>query len=165
MTGTGVASVEADCPDPASGTDARSGDFDLAQDAATIADLWYLARRAVHRLERVMDRDLREAVGLPAATFALLRVLEEPTCANQQEIAELLGLTKGSVSRQVDAAAGAGLVVVEVSAMSRREKVVRLTTAGSAVVAKGQAVVDRYELPADRGDLAVTLRTLAAVPE
>ena len=130
-----------------------------------VAELWYLARRAVHRLERTLDRELRVATGQPLSTYALLCALDEPLCANQQGIAEVLGLTKGSVSRQLDAAARAGLVTVTVSPTSRRDNVVTLTPAGADVVGRGREVVGQYALPAGREELAAALAVLAAVPE
>ena len=136
-----------------------------AQDPPRVAELWYLARRAVHRLERAADRDLRAAAGLPLATYVLLRALDDPACGNQQGIADVLGLTKGSVSRQVEQAAAAGLVTAEVSASSRRDKVVRLTDAGRRAVAAADEVLHRYRQPAGAADLDVTLRTLASVQE
>ena len=45
------------CPDPGDGGD-----------PPVVAELWFLARRAVHRLERAADRELRAATGLPLAT-------------------------------------------------------------------------------------------------
>ena len=136
-----------------------------ARDAsvATVTDLWYLARRAVHRLERALDVELRAAVGHPLGTYALLCALREPACANQQDVAELLGLTKGSVSRQVEAAARAGLVVAEVSPSSRREKQVRLTPAGEEVLRRGGELLARHAPDAPPEDVAATLRTLAGI--
>ena len=132
---------------------------------ATVTDLWCLARRAVHRLERALDVELREVVGHPLGTYALLRALQEPECANQQDAAELLGLTKGSISRQVDAAARAGLVIAEVSPSSRREKQVRPTAAGEEVLRRGGEVLARHAPRAAPADVAATLRTLAGIGE
>ncbi|GAB7191794.1 hypothetical protein NUM3379_25020 [Kineococcus sp. NUM-3379] len=130
---------------------------------ATVTDLWYLARRAVHRWERVLDAELREAVGHPLGTYALLCALQEPACTNQQDVAGMLGLTKGSVSRQVDAAVRAGLVVAEVSPSSRREKQVRPTPAGEEVLRRGGGLLARRAPDAPPGDVAATLRTPAGI--
>jgi DNA-binding MarR family transcriptional regulator len=109
----------------------------------------------------------REGLGISMAQFMVLSVIDaHPGDFNQQSIADLLGLTKGTVSRQIDNASAAGLLVAKVSVTSRREKTIALTEQGTALVRRGD------ELPAssnsgifphlDRGDLAATLRTLAA---
>ena len=92
-------------------------------------------------------------------------MLGDPACGNQQSIASVLGLTKGSVSRQVEQAVAAGLVTAQTSASSRRDKVVALTPAGRRAVAAAEEVLRRHPVPGPAGDVDATLRTLASVPE
>ncbi|HEY9424076.1 MAG TPA: hypothetical protein VIP54_04685, partial [Microterricola sp.] len=80
---------------------------------------------------------------------------------NQQVIASLVGMNKSSVSRHVDAAAQAGLVVAEVSAESRRDKTVRLTASGRTLVERGRAIVARRAPRIPAQQLEQTLATLA----
>lgn len=51
-----------------------------------------------------------------------------------------MGLTKGTVSRQIDNAVSAGLTTVEVAPHSRRGNVVALTDVGAALVRRGDAL-------------------------
>lgn len=117
-----------------------------------------------------MDRGgealFRDGLGISLAQFMVLSIVDaHPGEFNQQSVADLLGLTKGTVSRQIENASKAGLLTAEVSPASRREKVVALTAAGTDIVRKGDellAVSNRSIVPdIDPDDLAVTVRTLA----
>ena len=65
----------------------------------------------------------------------------QPGRFNQSDVAEYLGTTNATVSRQLDIGAKAGYLTVAVSPTSRRENTVTLTPAGEEAVAKGDAIV------------------------
>lgn len=132
------------------------------------ATLWFLVRQVVARMDRVGDALYRQGLGLSLAQFLVLSVVDaHPGPINQQTVAERLGLTKGTVSRQIELAVAAGRMTVEVSPHSRRENSIRLTPAGTALVRKGDELLAtsmEHDLPTlDAGDLAATLRTLSAL--
>lgn len=107
-----------------------------------LVELFLAARKTSSLLERRMDQALRHELGLSLPMYGLLSALCAQECdINQQEIADLLGLSKSSVSRQVDAAAQAGLLTSSGSPSSRREKVMELTERGRALVVKADAVL------------------------
>lgn len=100
------------------------------------AEFWALLRRTTVALESAADQVLRAEFAITLHQFALLNTLEAHDCSiNQQEAADLLGLNKASVSRQVDAATTAGLLEVSPDSPSRRERIHRLTPAGRDLVA------------------------------
>jgi DNA-binding MarR family transcriptional regulator len=139
----------------------------MAAPDADIADFWFLVRKSASLMDRGGETLFREGLGISMAQFMVLSVIDaHPGDFNQQSIADLLGLTKGTVSRQIDNASGAGLVVAKVSATSRREKTIALTEAGTALVRRGDellAATNSGLFPyLDRGDLAATIRTLTA---
>ena len=139
----------------------------MATPDADIADFWFLVRKSASLMDRAGEALFREGIGISMAQFMVLSVVDaHPGHFNQQSVADLLGLTKGTVSRQIDAASEAGLVVAGVSPTSRREKTIALTDAGTALVRRGDellAVSNSGLFPRlDRDDLAATLRTLAA---
>jgi DNA-binding MarR family transcriptional regulator len=70
-------------------------------------------------------------------TFQRLQGLND----HQKRIADRLGLTKGTVSRQIDAAVAAGLMTVKVAPHTRRENAVALTRAGTSLVRRGDALM------------------------
>ncbi|PJJ63523.1 MarR family winged helix-turn-helix transcriptional regulator [Compostimonas suwonensis] len=132
------------------------------------ATLWFLVRQAAARMDRAGDALYRQELGVSLAQFLVLSVVDaHPGPLNQQAIADRLGLTKGTVSRQIELAVESGRMTVETAVHSRREHAVRLTSEGAALVRKGDAVLAKSlesDMPAFVPDeLAATLRTLSAL--
>lgn len=120
-----------------------------------VVAVWLQARHTVTAMETALDARLQAEIGIALARYALLCTLDDPDCEiNQQVIASLLGVNKSSVSRHVEAAVQAGLVVAEVSAESRRDKRVRLTASGRQLVERGGEIVASFApaLPQQRID-------------
>lgn len=111
-------------------------------------------------------RGIRVRKGLPLACASSV-VDAHPGPLNQQAVADRLGLTKGTVSRQIDAAVAAGLMTVRTAPHNRRENVIGLTPAGTGLVRRGDAAFEREKsetLPAlAPDDLAAAIRVLAAM--
>ena len=129
-----------------------------------ITELWLLARRTTAALERRGEAELQAKLGLSLSLFALLSTLDAHDCdLNQQEAADLLGLTKGSVSRQVESAVSAGLLEPGIGG-SRREKVQQLTPAGRGVLRKAYRVLGSIapDSAAARAAAAVALTEVLA---
>jgi DNA-binding MarR family transcriptional regulator len=132
------------------------------------ARLWFLVRRVAGQMDRVGEAVCRRELNISLAHFLVLSVVDaHPGPLNQQAVADRLGLTKGTVSRQIDAAVTAGLMTVAVAPHSKREHLVRLTEAGTALVRRGDAVLDRARdagtPPIDETELAATLHVLATL--
>lgn len=107
-----------------------------------LANLWYLIRRLAALMDRDSDALCRGELGISFAQFLVLSVVDAyPGHLSQQAIAGRLGLTKGTVSRQIDAAVAAGLMTVQVAPHTRRENAVALTKAGTALVRKGDTLM------------------------
>jgi DNA-binding MarR family transcriptional regulator len=107
-----------------------------------LATLWYLIRRVAGLMDRQGEVLLRGELGISLAQFLVLSVVDAyPGPLSQQAIADRVGLTKGSVSRQIDHAVAAGLISVRVAPHTRRENAVALTEAGTALVRKGDALM------------------------
>jgi DNA-binding MarR family transcriptional regulator len=128
--------------------------------------LWYLVRRNAGLMERQGEALFRSELGISLAQFLVLSVVDAyPGTLNQQVVADRLGLTKGTVSRQIDRAVQAGLMTVQVAAHTRRENTVSLTDAGTELVRKGDEVFrqSKEAMPLSSiapEDMAVTLRVL-----
>jgi DNA-binding MarR family transcriptional regulator len=107
-----------------------------------LGTLWYLIRRLASLMDHESDVLCRGELGISFAQFLVLSVVDAyPGPLSQQAIADRLGLTKGTVSRQIDAAVAAGLMTVRVASHTRRENVVALTKTGTALVRKGDALM------------------------
>ncbi len=132
------------------------------------ATLWFLVRQAAARLDRVGDALYRQELGISLAQFLVLSVVDaHPGPLNQQTIVDRLGLTKGTVSRQIDLAVQAGRMRVETAPHSRREHTVGLTAEGTALVRRGDAVLagslESVMPDFDPAELATTIRILDAL--
>ena len=111
---------------------------DLPDDTAR---LWFLIRRVAGAMDRSGERLFQRELNLSLAQFLVLSVVEaHPGDLSQQVIADRLGLTKGTVSRQIEKAVADGLMTVAVSERTRRENDVRLTDAGAEVVRRGDTL-------------------------
>ncbi|GAA1963207.1 MarR family winged helix-turn-helix transcriptional regulator [Agromyces allii] len=129
------------------------------------AQLWYLIRRVAGLLDRTGDALFRRELDISLAQFLVLSVVDaHPGPLNQQAIADRLGLTKGTVSRQIEQAVAAGLMTAETSAHNRREKALGLTAAGTDLVRRGDALYAEARtttLPTgDADDVHAALRVL-----
>jgi DNA-binding MarR family transcriptional regulator len=133
-----------------------------------LARLWFLVRRVAGLLDRAGESFFRHELDVSLAQFLVLSVVEaHPGDLSQQAIAERLGLTKGTVSRQIETAVAAGLMRVERSQRTRRENNVTLTPAGKDLVARGDTLL-RQAQPASlptisEDDMTATLRVLASL--
>ena len=108
-----------------------------------LATLWYLIRRVASVMDRQGEALFRRELGVSLAQFLVLSVVDaHPGPLSQQAVADRVGLTKGSVSRQIDSAVAAGLMTVRVATHTRRENAVALTEAGTALVRRGDALLD-----------------------
>jgi len=127
------------------------------------AQLWYLIRRVAGLLDRTGDALFRRELDISLAQFLVLSVVDaHPGPLNQQAIADRLGLTKGTVSRQIEQAVAAGLMTVETSPHNRRENTLGLTDAGTDLVRRGDALhaASRSTWDPDPDELRATLRVL-----
>ena len=133
-----------------------------------VATLWYLIRRTADLMEQQGDALLRRELGISLAQFLVLSVVDaHPGPLSQQAIADRVGLTKGTVSRQIDHAVAAGLMTVRVAAHTRRENAVTLTQAGTALVRQGdtltQAPRAALQDATDPEDLTAAVRFLGSL--
>jgi DNA-binding MarR family transcriptional regulator len=108
-----------------------------------LATLWYLIRRVAGVMDRQGETLCRGELGISLAQFLVLSVVDaHPGPLSQQAVADRLGLTKGTVSRQIEAAVAAGLMTVQVAPHTRRENALALTKAGAALVRKGDKLME-----------------------
>jgi DNA-binding MarR family transcriptional regulator len=133
-----------------------------------LANLWYLVRRVAGLMDRQGEALFRRELGISLAQFLVLSVVDaHPGTLSQQAVADRLGLTKGTVSRQIEAAAAAGLMTVRVAAHTRRENAVALTKTGTALVRKGDALFHGSRAAIldaiDPADLTAAVRVLRGV--
>lgn len=118
--------------------------------AVELRRLWFLLRRMARVLDRYANARLHAAHGIGLPLFLVLATVAGRNGRfSQQNVADHLGVTKGSVSRQIAAAEEAKLLVTTVSRASRRENVVTLTARALSLVDEGKRELG--DLPNVRG--------------
>ncbi|MEB4210357.1 MarR family winged helix-turn-helix transcriptional regulator [Mycobacterium sp. 94-17] len=132
------------------------------------SEFGYYVHRVAALLDKGGDAMFRRELGISLRQFLLLRLIEMgDEMASQQAIADRLGIAKSAVSRHVDIARRKGWVQVDVSAHSRRQNRLTLTTAGSHLLAKAKTLIDRSQAEGFAGipscDVDATLRVLKAL--
>jgi DNA-binding MarR family transcriptional regulator len=135
-----------------------------------LATLWYLIRNAARQMDRQGEALCQRELGISQALFLVLSVVDAfPGPLSQQAVADRLGLTKGTVSRQIEHAVASGLMTVSVAPHTRRENVLALTEAGTALVRRGDALMETSRAAMlgaiDPQDLPAALRLLGRVVE
>ena len=133
-----------------------------------LARLWFLIRRVAGLMDRSGEALFRSGLGISLSQFLVLSVVDaHPGALSQQAIADRLGLTKGTVSKQIENAIAAELMTANPAPHSRRENAVALTARGTELVRRGDLLFEqarRNRLPTvPAADLAATLATLAAM--
>lgn len=130
------------------------------------ARFWFLLRRVAGLMDRTGDALFRTGLGISLPQFLVLSTIDAyPGRLNQQMIADRLGLTKSTVSRQIDNGVSAGLISVSRSEHSRRENDIRLTESGTDMVHRGDDLfaAARADFPdVSAREMRVTLATLSA---
>lgn len=100
----------------------------------------------------LLDRQAAEAAtaagGLSLTQLAVLKALDtEDDCLNQQDVADVLSVTKSTISRQIETLLDTGLVELAPIARSRRERRLRLTSSGRDAVRRADAAICAAQQP------------------
>jgi DNA-binding MarR family transcriptional regulator len=133
-----------------------------------LATLWYLVRRVGALMDHQGEAVFRRELGVSLAQFLVLSVVDaHPGPLSQQAVADRVGLTKGTVSRQIDQAVAAGLMTVRVAPHTRRENAVALTEAGTNLVRRGDKLAQGSRAAmldaVDPADLTTAVRVLGGL--
>lgn len=131
------------------------------------SDIGSLLHKVSKRLDRVSDQVLLERLGIGLSQFRVLLYLLNGDGISQSLVAETLGQSEPSISRQVRILQQKGLAVVRRNASSRRDRLVFLTQKGARLAEKSVAVLNEYHAPLfaelnqkQQAQLVETLRTM-----
>lgn len=103
-----------------------------------------LARVKSRCRNRLIGRSGSRSVRCSTTTNAVLSVVQEqPGSINQKAVADLLGTTPATISRQLEVGTRSGLLAVSTSNPSRRANEVTLTPAGEQAVERADAIIVR----------------------
>lgn len=110
--------------------------------------LSYLLQHTSTIMHRQADQVLQEQLGIGMAQFRILMALQERSPVQQRFLAETLGQTEASISRQMKLLTDKGLVSIEVNPENRREHITLPTAKGLRLTHAAQDILADYHLPA-----------------
>lgn len=96
---------------------------------------------------RQLDQMLQERLGIGMSQFKIMRILEKNPNVHQRKIAECLGQTEASISRQIKLLCDRGLLATQVNPKSRREHMTVLTPKGVKMTAAALEVIKDFSQP------------------
>jgi len=107
----------------------------------------YLLHHLAFVLDRQSDQVLQDALGIGFSQFKILMALKWHEGVQQRSIAEYLGQTEASISRQIKLLQKMGLLESRPSPKNRREHITTLTAKGERVADQAQQLLNEYHAP------------------
>lgn len=103
-----------------------------------------LLQHLAFSLTRQNDQILQERLGLGYSQFKILMVLERNPYIQQKDIAETLGQTEASISRQIKLMVERGMLQTSVSPHNRRRHITTLTIKGMRLYEESVKVLNAH---------------------
>lgn len=97
-------------------------------------NIGYLLMHLVSVMTKQNDQVLQEQLGIGFSQFKILMMLQNNPMIQQRQIAEMLGQTEASISRQIKLLVDQKLLTSNVSPRNRREHLTSLTDEGKQLV-------------------------------
>lgn len=107
----------------------------------------YLLSHLAFVLGRQSDQVLLERLGLGFSQFKIMHVLKNAPHVQQRQIAESLGQTEASISRQIKLLQGQGLLSTVKRPENRREHLTTLTPKGDRYTEEAMQILTQYHQP------------------
>jgi DNA-binding MarR family transcriptional regulator len=107
----------------------------------------YLLQHISFSLARQSDQILQEQLGFGLSQFKIMMVLQWNPSVQQRHIADSLGQTEASISRQIKLMHEQGLLQTTISPQNRREHITTLTAKGVRMTDEALKVLARYHAP------------------
>jgi DNA-binding MarR family transcriptional regulator len=110
-------------------------------------NIGYLLQHTAATLARQSDQALQERLGIGQSQFRILIVLEWYPGVQQKHIAENLGQTEASISRQIKLMLEEGLLQTTINPQNKREHITSLTRKGQRLAEEAKNVLNHYHAP------------------
>ncbi|MBA3758448.1 winged helix-turn-helix transcriptional regulator [Candidatus Saccharibacteria bacterium] len=107
----------------------------------------YLLQHVAITMARQNDQVLQERLGIGFSQFKILMVLERSPHIQQRQIADALGQTEASISRQIRLMIDKSLLQSTVSPHNRREHITTPTTKGIRLAEEAMEVLNTFHSP------------------
>jgi len=110
-------------------------------------NIGYLLNHLAFMLSRQSDQVLQEQLGIGFSQFKIMMALRWNPSVQQKQIAERLGQTEASISRQIKLLYDKGLLSTRISAENKREHITTLTTKGEQLTEKSMQILNNFHAP------------------
>lgn len=107
----------------------------------------YLLNHLAFVLSRQSDQVLLERMGLGFSQFKILQIVKRKPYMQQKQIAEMLGQTEASISRQVKLLQSQGILQTTRRPENKREHITTLTPKGERFADEAIEVLKTYHAP------------------
>ena len=107
----------------------------------------YLLTHTATILLRQSDQVLQERLGIGMSQFKILMMVQHTPNVQQRKLAECLGQTEASISRQIKLLCEKGLLAIHVNPKSRREHITVPTPKGIKLTNAAAEVLEQYHQP------------------
>ncbi len=112
-----------------------------------INNLGYLLNHLAFVMARQSDQVLQERLGIGFSQFKIMMVLSHKPHIQQKEIADKLGQTEASISRQIKLLTEQGLLQSAKRPENRREHITTLTPKGDRYTDEAVDILNTYHAP------------------
>lgn len=110
-------------------------------------NIGYLLNHLAFMLSRQSDQVLQEQLGIGFSQFKIMMALKWNPAVQQKQIAERLGQTEASISRQIKLLHKQGLLNSRVSPENKREHITTLTPKGEKLTERAMQALNNYHAP------------------
>lgn len=113
----------------------------------TSANIGYIFQHVAAALSRQNDQVLQERLGIGYSQLKLLLVLGQSPYIQQRKIAESLGQTEASISRQIKLMTRKGLLRITINPNNRRQHLTTLTERGARLTDEATSILNAFHEP------------------
>ena len=109
-----------------------------------VTTIGYLLQHVASALQRQSDQVLQERLGIGMSQYRILMMLQALPETNQRKLADCLGQTEASISRQIKLMIDKGLLQTSVNPENRREHLTTPTAKGLRLTEESMKVMQGY---------------------
>jgi DNA-binding MarR family transcriptional regulator len=119
-----------------------------------VTTIGYLLQHVAVTLQRQSDQVLQERLGIGMSQYRILMMLQALPETNQRKLADRLGQTEASISRQVKLLHEKGFLATRIDPAERRRHLTTPTLKGLKITEAAREILNNYHAPmlANLGD-------------
>jgi DNA-binding MarR family transcriptional regulator len=107
----------------------------------------YLLQHVASTLQRQSDQVLQERLGIGMSQYRILTTLQASPNTSQRQMADSLGQTEASISRQVKLLQERGMLQMQIDPSEKRKHIARPTAKGLKITEAAREILNQYNMP------------------